>query len=348
MGQYKSKYDDLLKQVEGQKGQMGTDPRGLTTISGGVNRYGQVRPDYTTIGTAEGTLDPRFQETMGESYGALREKAMAEGDTAATGIMRQQLGAEGAAMRDRMQRDMAGSTAQARSNMAMKGGLRGGAAERLGQAGMRQQMGGLQDLGRQQMMGGMQLSLADEQTKNQLLGQLGGVEQQMGAANIGRLQQDIQGQNIFQSGMYSEDMKAYSAQKSADAQASAARSSCFLAGTSVDTEVGVKKIEDVRLGDMCKEGGETIFLSQAKSDHFYEWKGIRVTGTHAIKYEGKWMRVQDLPYAEKIMEPCTVYCIGNINHILMIKGEVFSDYYETDLYDTLNLEESITYLNGEL
>lgn len=194
---------------------------GSMSIGGGINRYGEKRGDYLTMRGADGGLADRFKQGLGTSYQALQDKAMAQGDSVAAGLQRQQAqNYYNTGMGDLAQQSAA-QQAQARNSLAMRGGLGGGARERLAGQGALAQMQGQQGLGRNLANQNLGISLQDEINKNNLLGKVGNVEQQIQANNIGTLSQDYANQNRFTGGMYGEDMRAYGAQKQAQAQAQA-------------------------------------------------------------------------------------------------------------------------------
>ena len=216
--------DARIAGIEANQGNLYAGDGQTASIGGGVNRYGEERPDFLTQRDVDGNLGSQFTSTMGDSYSALRDKANAQGDTQWASLQRQGLqDSYGHQMGDLQQQNATGQ-AQARSSMAMRGGLGGGSRERLASQGALNTMMGQQGLGRDLASNNLNLSIQDEEMKNSALSTLGGVEQGIQSANIGRLGDDISNQNAFQGGMYSEDMKAFAAEKSADAQAAAADS----------------------------------------------------------------------------------------------------------------------------
>jgi len=111
----------------------------------------------------------------------------------------------------------AGQMAQARSGLAMQGGLRSGARERLAQQG---QITGLQA----KQNANMQVNMQDEQNRQKWLGMLPGQElaaAQFGSTiedrNIGRSLSEVQQGRDFDKYRYGQAMTAWGADKSADA-----------------------------------------------------------------------------------------------------------------------------------
>jgi hypothetical protein len=104
---------------------------------------------------------------------------------------------------------MAGSLSQARNQLAMQGGLRSGARERLASQGMRQQM-----LGNQGALS--QIQMADEQNRQKALAGLPGQEIQtaqyqsgISDKNISRALNEIFQGRQNQQGSYNEAMKGW-------------------------------------------------------------------------------------------------------------------------------------------
>ena len=334
-----SRINDLLQSGNYLK----PDESGLLRVAGGRNRYGEVRPDYVLMQSTAGELAPQFQEQMGGSFQALRDKAMAEGDTRAAQLAREQVGLQTQRARDLAQAQNQSALASARGQLAARGGLRSGAAERLASQGQRGLMRVGQDVAAQENAANLQISLADEANKNQLLGQVGNVEQQLGASNINRLERDIARQNVQQAQLYSEDMAAYGAQQTAAAQASA---SCFVAGTRVELEGSkIVEIQNLDLGMKCELGGEVYAIVKAKVDHYYNYRGVNVTGGHAVLEDGKFIRVRDSKLAVPVYKEAVVYCPANKNHKLKINDIIFADLHEHDEYDHHDEETLLEMIN---
>lgn len=319
---------------------------GLMRVEGGINRYGEARPDTVLMRDAEGNLDDRFLQTMSPEYLALQQKGMAEGDTRGAELARQMQG-----MQDVQQRDVMNAQAQSAltggmQNLAMRGGAGIGSRERLNRDVGRQLMAGSQGIGRDSRMANLAISQQDEQMKNELLGQVGGVSQKIDEGNISRLQQDIRDQNIAAGNIYSEDMQAYGAQKSAEASSAAA---CFTAGTEFLMADGTyKNIEDIDLGDNLVDGGKVYFLTKSLTTDLYDYNGDNVTGLHAVLENGKWIRVKDSSFAKKIDGEWIVYCLGNEEHLMISHNAQYSDFFETDRYEELTIDESLEALNEKL
>lgn len=121
-----------------------------------------------------------------------------------------------------------GQQSQARNQLAMQGGLRSGARERLASQGMQNQL-----RGNQGALGSIQMQ--DEQNRQRWLGQMPGLElqnAQYGAGiqdkNIGRAIGEIQTGRALQQQQYDEAMRGWAAGKSADASRGGSEGGGFL------------------------------------------------------------------------------------------------------------------------
>jgi hypothetical protein len=320
---------------------------GLLNIGGSANRYGQYRPDYLTLRDESGQLADQFQMGLGDSFSALKDKAMTEGDTEAARLAREQQGIMKQADVDSLRQLQATGVNQGLRNLAMRGGVSTGSRERLMRDATRQGLKGFQGIGRENRLANLNISQQDEAMKNSLLGQVGGVEQMVQEGNIGRLATDIQNQNQYKQGVYSDDMAAYGAQQQAKAQRKAS-SGCFSGDTKVMMIDGTEfEIRSIALNSSVYEGGRVTATMQFISDDLYNYKGVHVTGQHAVKEDEKWIRVQDSANAKKLPGSHIVYNLNCENHIMRINDMMFADYDETDFGSSINDDQSLEVLNGK-
>lgn len=203
----------------------GGDSSGFMSLSGGVNRYGEARPDHLLLRGEDGGLDSRFESTMGDSFAALKAKGMTEGDTKSAALAREAQEVMRQGDVDRMRAMQSSGVTQGMRNLAARGGVATGSRERLMRDATRQGMRGMQGIGRENRLANLGISQSDEAMKNQLLGQTGQVEQQIQGNNIKLLAQDIASQNMAGQNIYGEDMRALGAIETGKAQASAGKSS---------------------------------------------------------------------------------------------------------------------------
>ena len=126
---------------------------------------------------------------------------------------------------------------------------------------------------------------------------------------------------------------------------------CFLENTKVDMADGtIKSIQNIHVGDILRRGGRVVSssVSLTPRDTVYRYSGlVYVTGSHAVKEDGKWLRVVNSRLAVPIYnaDDTKVYSLTCENHRIIIHGIEFADERETDDYEYLNLDESLGILN---
>lgn len=127
----------------------------------------------------------------------------------------------------------------------------------------------------------------------------------------------------------------------------AIRGFCFDGETMVDMINGsTKPIKDIQLNDCVKGGGDvqSIRISKTSNGTRFDYKGITVTGLHAVK-EKNWVRIRDSVYARHINGDGIVYSLVTDLHRIYVNGIQFADEHETDNYETLTLNQSLAALN---
>lgn len=123
-----------------------------------------------------------------------------------------------------------------------------------------------------------------------------------------------------------------------------------LACFSKSTEINGKLISEYKIGD--KINGSTItgiLLTKQKPIYLFNYRGIRVTGTHLVYHEGKWTRVMDIPnIPEPELVDDQVVCLTTDNHKIIIDNVEFSDYSETsDIKVSVKIQNLMkSYING--
>lgn len=124
---------------------------------------------------------------------------------------------------------------------------------------------------------------------------------------------------------------------------------CFDGDTLVDIGNGVKQaIKDIKLGSYI-DGGVVFSTRQSITEDGtrYNYKGVTVTGSHAVLEDGEWKRVEDTRYAVPINGAGIVYSLVTSSHRIFIDGIEFADEHETDMYETLTMDQSIQELNRQ-
>jgi len=105
---------------------------------------------------------------------------------------------------------------------------------------------------------------------------------------------------------------------------------CFIAGTLVTMADGSQKaVELVDIGDEVAVGGKVFATGKFLIDNLYEYKGVQVSGTHMVKEDGKWTRVENSKHGVSLgNDDAIVYVFGSENRRIIIQGIEFTDYFE--------------------
>jgi hypothetical protein len=105
---------------------------------------------------------------------------------------------------------------------------------------------------------------------------------------------------------------------------------CFIAGTMITMHDGsLKPVEQVDIGDTVSVGGKVFATGKFLIDNLYDYNGIGVSGTHMVKEDGAWTRVEDSRLGVSLGDDeAIVYVFGNENRRIMINNTEFTDYFE--------------------
>jgi hypothetical protein len=105
---------------------------------------------------------------------------------------------------------------------------------------------------------------------------------------------------------------------------------CFIAGTMITMHDGsLKPVELVDIGDTVSVGGKVFATGKFLIDNLYDYNGIQVSGTHMVKEDGAWTRVEDSRLGVSLGDDdVIVYVFGNENRRIMINNTEFTDYFE--------------------
>lgn len=194
---------------------------------GGVPKLGE-RSSMLKNGQLQGGayLDPsKYQGNTG-ALNALNQKATAQGMSPWAAMQMQKQGMDQQNQMNVAARQAQGQNAQARAGLAMRGGLSGGAAERLARGGGQDLNAARQGLMNQGSQNRLNIGIQDEANKNQLLGQAVNANAAQNAQQIGMGQFNVQNtlaenqaNNAHDVTRYQEQMKGFGAGKSANAMA---------------------------------------------------------------------------------------------------------------------------------
>jgi len=126
--------------------------------------------------------------------------------------------------------------------------------------------------------------------------------------------------------------------------------SCFLPNTLVTMIDGsTKKIIDVDIGDEVAEGGKVFATGKFLNNELYDYKGVKVSGSHMVNEDGIWMRVRDTKHGKPLGdEEHTVYVFGSENRRILINNILFTDYFEVNEQDKLINNEEDFFDNWKL
>ena len=128
---------------------------------------------------------------------------------------------------------------------------------------------------------------------------------------------------------------------------SGAGNSCFLAGTLVQMANGTQKpIEQIDIGDSVSVGGFVFATGKFLINNLFEYKGIKVSGSHMVQEDGRWMRVEDSKLAKSLgTDEHIVYVFGSENRRILIDDVLFTDYFELTEQEKL-LEKGDNYFEN--
>jgi len=122
---------------------------------------------------------------------------------------------------------------------------------------------------------------------------------------------------------------------------------CFDAETPIEMKDGSKRsISKLYIGAETKGGKvNSIRVSIAEDGSRFNYKGVYVTGSHAVYEEGKWTRVKDSKHAKFVDGDGIVWSLATEDHKIYVDDILFSDELETDDYEQLTIDQSLDELN---
>jgi hypothetical protein len=122
---------------------------------------------------------------------------------------------------------------------------------------------------------------------------------------------------------------------------------CFLKGTQVTMADGsTKAIEQVDLGDNVAKGGKVFATGKFLVDNLHDYKGIKVSGSHMVYEDNKWLRVKDSKHGKSLGDDeHVVYVFGSENRRILINDILFTDYFEVKEQEKLVENEKYFFKN---
>jgi hypothetical protein len=125
---------------------------------------------------------------------------------------------------------------------------------------------------------------------------------------------------------------------------------CFLKGTLITMLDGTRKpVEQVDLGNEVAIGGKVFATGKFLVKNLHDYKGIKVSGSHMVSENNKWVRVEDSEHGKLLgNEEHTVYVFGSENRRILINDILFTDYFEVNEQDKLMNNEEDFFDNWKL
>ena len=115
---------------------------------------------------------------------------------------------------------------------------------------------------------------------------------------------------------------------------------CFLPNTKVTMSDGTtKNIIDINLNDNIEIGGRVFAHAKFLITDLYNYKGVKVSGSHMVNEDNKWLRVEESKLAKSLgNKEHTVYTLGTDNRRILINNILFTDYFEVDEKEELQTQ----------
>jgi hypothetical protein len=273
----------------------------------------------------------------GEALQKLKGQAFAEGDSPWAKMQLEKQALEQSQGRDQAASSQAQALAQAQSNLMRQGGLSSGARTRMAMQGAKDMALAQQRVNAQGIGQRLGIQEQDLNRKQDLLGKFGDAESAANEKNIGRMSEDVRAGSAFDMERYGQQMGAYGAAKTAEAQRAAAGSGgkCFFEDSKVlMNDMTVKPISQIKSGEVIFAGGLVLASRSyysAEGFELYDYDGVFLTGSHSVKECGEWKHVEDSFKAKKTnMRAKEVYTLVTENHFIVANKVVFSDDVETN------------------
>lgn len=204
---------------------MGVDENGLTEVE---RRTGIIAPKYEGMRDAQGNLKAQFayDPTKSEAFNKIKAEAMASPmESAWTKMQLEKQALEQSGARDQAAQNQAAGLAQAQSQLMRQGGLSSGARTRMAMQGARDIAKAQQEVARQGMQSRLGIGESAINRQTQALGNLSAAELEGQGKNLATLQGDVAQKGTFDINRYKDQMAAYGAERGANAQVTAAKSS---------------------------------------------------------------------------------------------------------------------------
>lgn len=189
------------------------------------SQAGVSAPQYYSSLDGDGNLKSPFQvdPTQSAVFKQMSDNAMSTDLSPWAKMQQQALQASTAQQRDQTNAQQMGANDTAlQSLMLTGGGTNSGSRAMTAAMGDKANIMANQNIGSQSAASDLSIQQQDAQNKAAMLGQVANTETSAQAANAGTANQDLSNENQFAANRYTQQMQAWGAQKTADAQAQAA------------------------------------------------------------------------------------------------------------------------------
>ncbi|MCM8734586.1 hypothetical protein M5E06_10310 [Azospirillum sp. A1-3] len=127
---------------------------------------------------------------------------------------------------------------------------------------------------------------------------------------------------------------------------------CFAPDTPVEMADGTTKpIAEVRIGDETRGGRVySIISADGSGADWFDYGGVRVTGSHAVHEGGRWVRIRDSAGAIPASGCPVLHSISTARHEIWANGILFTDHDEVDRTDPVYAglyDATLAQLNAE-
>ncbi len=97
----------------------------------------------------------------------------------------------------------------------------------------------------------------------------------------------------------------------------------------------IRPVELVGIGDLTRGGRVTATMQFMAQKQMFEYRGVTVSGCHAVRENGAWKRVVDADDAEllddeRLRTINRVYVFDTTEHRIHVGDITFADYSEVD------------------
>lgn len=117
---------------------------------------------------------------------------------------------------------------------------------------------------------------------------------------------------------------------------------CFDENTKIRTFQGIKLMKNVVIGDRLSDNlaiVTSVYKMDGRNVPLYDLSGVLVTGSHKVKYKGKYIRVDQHPNAKKSTKKSNrIVCLNTNTGKISIQNHEFLDFDEIDDVDFLEFK----------